>query len=283
VTMQWLVYTAFLAVLPLGDAAGFLNPQHASLVAHSAEVKEMPITSHSKKAGDGYKKGSPLYDKQQELGKKGAPAAKEGEKKSAALKAPAAPALNTNPFNGGYFSTRNDTPEEHVHRGLTTFLSYFIITMLVALIWVKATSPGRTTEGYDERKNNALGFAYGLFSWDHCFGHHANVCLCSWCCAPLRLADTYSKQPTPLARNFWTALVVIACLLGLSQLTYGFTAVIFLCAAVYFRQGLRKKYGLESGGSTYVMDCLSWICCPFCTMAQEARQVEFVLPVKRQP
>lgn len=271
--MQLLAYTAFLAVLTLGDAAGFLGPQHASLVA-----KEMPITAHSKKAGDGYTKGSPLYDKQQEREKKGVPAAKEAEKKPAALAAP---------DESTFYKIYNVTPEEHAYRGLTHFLSYFIITMLMALLWTKAAvvgmGPGRIPEGYDERKNNPLGFAYGLFSLDHCFGHHANVCFCTWCCMPLRLADTYSKQPAPLVRTFWTALVVVTCLLGLSQLTLGFTFLIFLCVAVYFRQGLRKKYGLDSGKTTIATDCLTWIFCPFCSMAQEARQVEFVLPQKRGP
>jgi len=276
--MQLLVFTAFLASFSLVDATGFLNPQHASLVAHTVK-KEMPITTHSKKAGDGYEKGSPLFAKQEELEKKGkgTPASK-----AAAIEAIGPPGVKA-PKMPSTYNPIGATPEEHVYRGLSAFLSYFIVTMLVALIWVKYTSPGRTDHGYDERKNNALGFAYNLFAWDHCFGHHASVCLCSWCCGPLRLADTYSKNPSPLVKSFWTALVLIACLIGLSQLTYGFTGVIFLCAVVYFRQGLRKKYGLESGGSTVAVDCLSWIFCPFCSMAQEARQVEFVLPVKRGP
>jgi len=268
-----LVSAAALAVLALshpGDATQFLSPTHASLVA-----KEMPITKHEKEAGDGYSKGSPLYEKQQKLAKDGAPKVKAAVKSD-----PVAVSVPTS-ADGVTWHTVYGDDKTHLTRGLYAFLSYFIMTMLVALIWIKFTSPGRTKEGYDERKNNPLGFAYGLFAWDHCFGHHASVCLCSWCCAPLRLADTYSKEPTPLVKSFWAALVMITCLLGLQHLTFQFTSLLFVCMATYFRQALRKKYGLESGGSTVFMDCFSWLCCPFCTMAQEARQVEFVLPVKR--
>jgi len=280
--MQLVLVVVLTALLPLGDAAGFLNPQHAALVAHTIK-KDMPVTSHSKTAGDGYKKGSPLYGKQQELEKNGAPAPKaeeKGSKTSAALKAPTVPGVPqvaTIPSWEKVYGGEKD----HVSYGLSYFCSYFILTMLVALIWIKCTVPGRTKEGYDERKNNALGFAYGMFSFDHCLGHHGCVCLCSWCCAPLRLADTYSKEPASLVKSFWAALVMITCLLGLQHLTFGFTGFLFLCVAVYFRQGLRKKYGLEAGGSTYLKDFVSWLCCPFCSMAQEARQVEFVLPIKR--
>jgi len=40
---------------------------------HSAIKKEIPVEHHQKKAGNGYKKGSPLYDKQQALKKKDEP------------------------------------------------------------------------------------------------------------------------------------------------------------------------------------------------------------------
>jgi Cys-rich protein (TIGR01571 family) len=262
-----------------------MAPQHASLVS---KKKEMPITTHDKSAGDGYNKGSPLYEKQQEREKSGAADAKPKPAAAAVstddgvkVSVPSTEdATNVNHWLSVYGNPRNPK-EGHLTRGLAYFCSYFIMTMLVALIWIKCTSPGRTKEGYDERKNNSQGFAYGLFSLDHCFGHHASVCLCSWCCTPLRLADTYSKEPSPLVRSFWVALVLITCLLGLQQLTFGFTGVVFMCVAVYYRQLLRKKYALDTGAATVFQDILSWICCPFCSMAQEARQVEFVIPIRK--
>merc|ERR1719353_1345702 len=111
---------------------------------------------------------------------------------------------------------------------------------------------GRLEEGYDERKNNGVTFAYGIFSLDHCFGHHAHVCLCAFCCSPLRLADTYSKKPMPLVKNFWTALIMVTVLIALDVLSYGVTGCLLLGVAIYFRQKMRQKYGLEHGAAGHV-------------------------------
>jgi Cys-rich protein (TIGR01571 family) len=264
------------------DAATFLSPRHASLVGQTLthDQKDMPVTTHNKTAGDGYNPGSPLYKKQQK-------AAEDGDvKKATHAKAPnsidgktihvTVPPKDkvTDPTH--WWTMYYDYHTKNMTTAFVFFLQYFIFTMLVALIWVKCTSPGRTRRGYDERKNNAMSFAYGLFSLDHCCAHHSSVCLCTWCCAPLRLADTYSKEPFPLITKFWHALILITCLLGLSQLTFGVTELIFFGLAVYFRQQLRKQYGLEAGGSSWCTDCLAWLFCPFCAIAQEARQVEFV-------
>lgn len=273
---------ALAVLVPFGDAAfvGFLGPRKASALT---QVKEMPITNHQKEAGGDYQKGSPLFAKQEGLGDKGKTAAALKEPKSAdgkkvlhVTQPPQEEATNHKYWWKVYGGEKN-----HMKYGLSYFFSYFIFTMLVALIWIKCAKPGRTKEGYDERKNNGSVFAYGLFSLDHCFGHHAHVCLCSWCCAPLRLADTWNKEPNTLVKSFWSALIIVSCLAGLSQLTFGFTSLLLVCVCIHFRQQMRKKYGLESGGSTWAYDCMSWFFCPFCSMAQEARQVEFVLPAKK--
>jgi len=266
---------AFLALAPLGDAVGFLKP-HVSLV----QKKDMPVTNHNKEAGGVYKPGSPLFEKQQDREKTGTGTAQAlKEPKSNKVLHVTVPPQEKGASPNHWWSVYGGE-ESHMKLGLSSFVSYFIFTILIALIWTKCAKPGRTKEGYDERKNNFSTFAYGLFSFDHCFGHHAHVCLCSWCCGPLRLADTYNKEPAPLMKSFWQALIIITCLLGLGHLTFGFTSLVFICIATHFRQQMRKKYGLETGGSTVFTDCLSWFCCPFCSMAQEARQVEFVLPGK---
>lgn len=275
---------SFLSLVAVGNAV-FLG---RSVSVVDAKGKEMPITKHKKEAGGDYHKGSPLYEKQQDRKEKGI----DGD--------------TSKPKSGGEKVVHVTTPPEgkaadpdhwwehvyggeknHMGYGLSYFVTYFTFTMLAALIWTKCGkggSPGmgaRTKEGYDERKNNGLYFAYGLFSCDHCFGHHAHVCLCAFCCAPLRLADTWNKEPSPLVKSFWSALIIVACLAGLNQLTFGFTGIVLLGICVHLRQKMRQKYGLESGGSTWVFDCCSWFWCPFCTMAQEARQVEFVLPLQK--
>jgi Cys-rich protein (TIGR01571 family) len=268
----------FVALARLGDASvGFLGPEHVSLV----QKKEMPVTKHTKEAGDGYKKGSPLYAKQVALEKKGeagpAPKAPAESAKVSVTVPPTDKALDHN----HWWSVVYSGEKAHMMHGLSYFFSYFTFTMLIALIWIKCAKPGRNKMGalvgdYDERPQTGVKFMYGLFSFDHCFGHHAHVILCSLCFAPLRMADTYNKEPAPLMKNFWSALIIITCLCGLSVLTFGFTSLVLVGICIYFRQKLRQKYGLESGSSTWFWDSLSWICCPLCAMAQEARQVEFV-------
>lgn len=269
---------AFSALLQLGNAGGFLKTQHVSLVQN----KEMPITSHEKEAGGVYKPGSPLYEKQQDRAKEPGTKAALKEPESSKVVKVSTPSQDkaTSP---AYWWKVYGGEEAHVKNSLYAFFSYFIFTMLVALIWIKGA--GRTKESHDERPQKGsrkVTWSYGFFSFDHCFGHHAHVCFCAWCCGPLRLADSYNKEPVPLMKNFWSALIIITCLLGLGQLTFGLTSLVFLCMATYMRQKLRKKYSLESGGSTVFIDCLSWLFCPFCSMAQEARQVEFVMPGKKE-
>lgn len=277
-----------LSLAPGADAAGFLAPRHASLVgkAVARDEKDMPVAKHDKDAGGDYNEGSPLYEKQEKLKASGDAKDPRAIKGNGAVldvdgvkkhvpKVPKSGNADVDDLHSKLFNYQVST-EGHLSRGISAFVSYFLITMLVALIWTRCTSPGRTRTGYDERKNTGKSFAYGLFSLDHCAGHHSSVCLCSWCCSPLRIADTWAKEPFPLIKSFWVALIFVASLIGLSNLTFGLTSVLFLCAAIYYRQQLRRQYGMDFGGATCFQDCLVWWCCPCCAMAQEARQVEFV-------
>jgi len=276
-------------VLVLSQSAdgAFMAPRHATLLGKTSthDQKEMPVTKHNKTAGDGYNPGSPLYAKQQDkAGGKEQAAVKTvkaekvpggaGPKEATVVAVTMPPTEQATDFDH-WWKVRGGA-QGHLIHSLWFFCQFLATALFFSLVWTKCTSPGRTRRGYDERKNTTMSFAYGLFSLDHCCAHHSSICLCSWCCYPLRLADTYAKEPFPLLSNFWSALILICCLIGLGQLTFGFTHLIFFGLAVYFRQQLRKQYGLESGGFTWLMDSLTWIFCPCCAMAQEARQVEFV-------
>lgn len=276
---------AVVVLFHCGDAS-FLAPRQVGLAAKAHSIthdeKDMPVTNHDKNAGGNYNKGSPLFKKQESRKASGKTTVdtKPPPKQAAQLTdgavvqvtvPPTEKALDFNRWwkiRGGWTG--------HIHLGLWAFVETFVFFMCVALIWMKCAG-GRCRRGYDERKNTAMGFAYGLFSMDHCCGHHSSVCLCSWCCGPLRLADTYTKEPFPMIGNFWSALIIITCLAGFSQLTFGITGLLMTGLCIYYRQQLRKQYGLEAGGlKTCCLDSLVWIFCPFCAMAQEARQVEFV-------
>lgn len=293
-SVQVLLTCLVVAVLhPPSVAASFMAPKRASLVGEALAVghdkkKDMPVTTHNKTKGDGYNPGSPLFKKQEKQAeKKAAPAPEPAANKSTPLGMPGESSRNA--FgNPKIFSVSLKDAEEilfgtkdHLFHGLTFFCSYFIFTLLVALIWIKCTSPGRYEEGEHFRDNKPPLFAHGLFTVDHCFGHHGIVCFCAWCCPAIRMADTYAKKPFPLMGgekgNFWVALVIIAGLAGFARLTYGFSSFVLFCMGIYYRQELRKQYGLHHGGPSCVWDFLAWWCCTPCAIVQEARQVEFVL------
>lgn len=262
------------------DAASLRGPEQVSLLSKD---EEMPITKHDKAAGGDYNKGSPLFKKQQD--RKAAVKAKGG--KEVKIEQPHAKA----DLKDGV-SVKTPSQEEvlypstwwamyggfnnHVEKGFASFISYFIFVMLMALIWMKCAG-GRKTRGYRERPLNDQRFAYGLFSMDHMFVHHSGVCFMSFCCAPLRLADTYAKQPFPAIASFWGALILVTTLLGLQQLTLGVSYVMFLVMAIYFRTQFRKQYDLPTGATPCCFDCMTWFFCPCFAIAQEARQVEFVV------
>jgi len=261
-----------------GRAAPSLSLRgRADAAAHGSSllVRDMPVTTHDKDAGSGYNQGSPLYEKQQATGKKKAP-----EPPNAGLTVPSEVPKPQN-LDANDVQKVPGQVEGYVKKrfnfwtGVYYFFSMVITWTLLGLIWVKAI--GRHKVGYKERERDPRGFSYGLLSLDHCFGHHANVCLCAWCCFPLRLADTYSKEPHSLISSFMKAVVMVSVLLALMELSVGFSHIVFIGMAVYFRQQLRKVYSLPNGTcSTFTEDCLTWWCCPFCAAAQEARQVEFV-------
>lgn len=162
--------------------------------------------------------------------------------------------------------------KDHFTNGVQFFLSYVVITMLVGLVWVKCI--GRD-QPFPLRTQGGSGFAFGLLNFEH-LELSIKICFCSLCCSPLRIADTYSKDPNPIVKSFWFALLMVTCLFALMPLTYHVTWLIFLCIAVSFRQKLRTNFKLETGGKTWLFDCASWIFCPCCAVIQEARQVELV-------
>jgi Cys-rich protein (TIGR01571 family) len=267
-----------LAFAPRADAATFMAPRRTSLVdqALGRDLRDMPLTKHDKTAGEGYKPGSPLHEKQEDLKKQGLD--KSPQSPPVAVKVDTSPVVGS----GGqpYLLWHS---EEYFARSCSFFVFYVFTAFVLAAFYISCWT-SRSSDSFDEREHNPVGFAYGLFSLDHCFGtsaHHGPLCFAAWCCPAIRLADSYSKQPFPLIRNFWVALLLVTLLFGLKPLTYGLTGVLFLFFAVYSRQQIRRKYDLDRGGPTVFFDCLSWLCCPFCTLAQEARQLDFVVPVRK--
>jgi len=120
-------------------------------------------------------------------------------------------------------------------------------------------------------------FAYGLFDEKEFWTEDLMLCICSWCCTGIQWADNVSKPKIGLF-SFWVALAVSALnSYELNALTHGICYLFWVVVAVYARQRLREKYGLQHGSLiTMGQDICVWCCCRCCAVAQEARQVEHV-------
>lgn len=306
-----LVAVAILLTIVPGTHGGFLEKQRPSMAAlgldkdaradhmellevsssrmrlNQAPLKSrMPMVDHNKSAGGGYEKGSPLYDKQQKQNSTGN--------------------VTSGPTDSWNYFSKIFSPFkifDNVHKDVDTvykdptamadtsnwttylaawsigFVSHLAMVMLIGLVFVKCI--GRHTP-YPEKtiSQGADGFSYGIFSVD-CSGVNPMICFCSWCCLPIRWADTMSKEPAPAFLGFWAALFFFVLLTELNALTFNITAIVGLFFAVYYRQKLRSEYGIlncidHGRGITLVQDCLTWSFCCCCAAVQEARQVEFV-------
>lgn len=282
---------AILALVPFGHAAKLLAPRDSSLAAKAVtyDKKDMPITEHKKEAGSGYKKGSPLHEKQE--------ARKVNGKLPPPPKAPHDETVALDPQGTDVIAKEQAAEKQITQRHFQgiillfyffQFCSIVLYILLVGLIYDKCLKWRKQEgEGVGERDNDAKGFAYSICSTEHICdsrardgpptNHHLWICLCAFCFSPVRLADTWSKNPRPLFTfGFWGALFTIACLMGLNAPTHHISVLILLILAVWYRQKLRGQYEIPAGGCSICEDLWCWICCTSCVICQEARQVEFV-------
>lgn len=159
---------------------------------------------------------------------------------------------------------------------LSSFILYFMLTFTVAFIYRKCKANSTYLRSAAELESS--GFAYGLVNFEKFYGRDLMMFALSFCFIGVRWADTMDKSRLA---SFWVALSIFTVCSGLSYYTTGFTTVVLMCFVVYCRQALRKKYNMEHGS---VKTCLAdiavwWICFPLAAV-QEARQVEYVQPVK---
>lgn len=177
-------------------------------------------------------------------------------------------------------------PEVSWKQQLLHTLPYMVLVLIVAAIYVYGGF--RTMDDADGGEVGSLSerfniyeaepdkeWAYTAFDVNNCCGRDQKICLCGWCCPWIRWADTLSQDKVQLI-GFWPALLIPLICHLLDIVTAGLSGVIFLCVAVYFRQQLRKVFGVQHGTlKTVGLDCLLWWCCCPCAAIQEARQVQY--------
>jgi len=166
---------------------------------------------------------------------------------------------------------------------LSAFAGHLGLICVVAYVYLKYRTPGiEQQEGSGPSiEGGSRGFEYGLCDNKNCLDVDFMMCLCSWCCLGIRWGDTLSRETIGLV-SFWVAVIFWGvCTFLWEDLGFLWALIVFLVAAVFARQRLRKSFGLESATCmTIAEDSFTWLCCCCCATLQEARQVEYMKPVK---
>mmetsp|Transcript_29215 Transcript_29215/g.67259 ORF Transcript_29215/g.67259 Transcript_29215/m.67259 type:complete len:273 (-) Transcript_29215:87-905(-) len=107
----------------------------------------------------------------------------------------------------------------------------------------------------------------GIFN---CFGN-LEICLCSWCCCPIRFADNVSHIEG--LYPFWPTF---SLMLALASLSYFVPAwILMYVIGAYIRQKIRAKFGMANGTCMSVTcDCCLYTWCWVCAVSQESRHLE---------
>lgn len=236
---------------------------------------------HSKVAGNGYLPGSPLYDKQQADRVEGAVPGS----------ASAASAMGLDKLAS---ASGRQVPTSY-SEAMALLVQEFVAVLLAVLVYVifaaaagwlflrylRDVKAERELKAQVQLHPEQKTFSFGILQCEHACGRDWRLCLCAFCCLPVRWAGTVSDnrmRAGPL-QGFWSALLTAAFLLALSGPTSGLCGLIMLIVFTYRRQQIRKKYNFESGTvGTMCTDCLAWCCCCYCAALQEARQVLYTAP-----
>lgn len=163
--------------------------------------------------------------------------------------------------------------EEMVSPLKKVFLSVFVWAVLTLLLGTfyhheKLHPPKLDPEGvnvslHDRERLDRHRWRFGLFEHTevpslYCF---------SFFCAPIRWADTMRMAGF---MHYYSALALAVGLTVLGYLTLGIGFIVLLCICVHFRERMKQKFEIRSQTS----DWLAFIFCPWCSITQEARQME---------
>jgi len=254
-----------------------LQAQHVdALVVAKSDVKPPPgveTVTHMKEPNGGYKKGSPLYNKQE--GIEDSSTDKEKKKKTE-------PPVGTNVENAQKtLAAPGSIKTPSFYESLASTCIYAIFVLAFAYIhWRRMTAPV-SVAGEPPRENLPMftrcGFAYSLCD---CANIEADwsICLWSWCCPIVQWASTASRSTTPFM-SYWKAVVLMLLMAALSWFTYGITGLMLLAVLLARRRHLRKVYNHQQRPASWLEDFCLTFCfshsCLCCQLVQEAREVEY--------
>lgn len=256
------------------------------------------VVKHEKDPGEGYQKGSPLYEKQQRwlASKKSRTTANATEKEKSEptggfnqkqehwLKTKMPWLYMLVKINEG--STQPMTYKDWAmqpYRSIRSFgfyvfscTAYVILLLLVASVYRYSKSGQSLLLVHKEELIAEEDWAYGLCTCKDC-GKDWPICCMAVFFPAIRLADTMSN-PKAKVFNFWPMLLILLGLGVAGQITGGATWLMLTIFVIWFRQRLRMVFNHSPHTpKTICIDTFLWCCCLQCCAAiQEAREVEKV-------
>jgi len=186
--------------------------------------------------------------------------------------------ISSNPTNDGMIQKINAYVKANRKSMFWSALIQMIFLCCVAYFYRGARHAPSCEPALVEQSQDFSSWRFGLFS---CF-EDWQTCLCACCCSAIRWSDTISLVPGFV--TFWTAFVVFIVLQYAESLLVMFSSsnvftlvfgLLLWGVLVYSRYQLRVRFGMEHGTcGIYIQDCLTYLCCWCCAVAQEARHVE---------
>jgi Cys-rich protein (TIGR01571 family) len=130
-----------------------------------------------------------------------------------------------------------------------------------------------------EAQSRTKDWQYGPCDLTDC-QRDCQICVCGFCCVPIRWADTASSNVGNggwVFMGFVPALLVFLILSACGPITFGVSELMLLLIVVLCRQRIRQLYDMPSGDCKSIFcDCLLWCFCTPCAVIQEARQIDLV-------
>lgn len=249
-----------------------LRVAHLERGQSALEAFPLKTVEHDKKAGQGYGDESPLYKQQQSWTSQNGQNSITGPLQSKLF--PQVPA----PWREVWI-TAYTQPWAYAAGLCLNLLVWFLVAMLY--LRYKADVFSVKPEGKVESTRDA--------GWKHHFldancSRDWQLCLCALLCPGIRWADTTSTLQNPSEDRkrglFWRFFLLFVILYVVAPFTLGLSLVLFIFAAVYFRQRMRAKFQHSPGKWwTIPSDLALWCFCSCCAIAQEAREIEHVRPL----
>jgi len=240
---------------------------------------------HRKEPNGGYKKGSPLYNKQEGI----EPKEKKAEHPTP-LHDEVAKAVENIPVDGNGVDLQKHHDEVtgkafwETVQGLAV---YAVLVLAFAFFQSKrqfqplgARTGGNSRVKLPEWTN--CGFAYSFFDCGN-IKQDWPICLRAFCCPIVQWADTSSRAAKPFM-GFWKGVVLLLVLFMLGPFTFGITYFAIAVILYMRRRHIRDTYGHETPATTSMIQdiCCVFCCSQFecCALVQEAREVDYTTPSK---